>query len=169
MKKVFAILLVLAMTLLFVGCGVGSQSSAPAAENGPSDSASGIFEAEGRKYITADQLKADLESGKDIFLLDLQPEENYNEHHLKGAVATYAFPVETDAEKAAIDTVLPDAQGKVLVIVCPGGKKGANNTWDYLTDNGYDMSTVFILENGQNGWLHAELLADGEDAVVSEP
>ena len=167
MKKALSLFLALALILALTACG-GNPVPAPATPSSPpapsspatpgSSAAAGTFEAEGRQYITADQLKSDIEAGKDLFLLDIQPESNFNEHHLQGVVATFAFPVETDGEKAAVDAVLGDAAGKSLVIICPGGKKGANNTWDHLSANGYDMSTVFILENGQNGWPHAGLL-----------
>ena len=147
MKKALTFLLVLTLALTLCN---GSFSSAAAAD--------GTFENKGRQYITADRLKADIEADKNLFLLDIQPKKNYDKNHLKGVVATYAFPVETDEEKAAVDAVLGDAAGKDLIIICPGGGKGANNTWDHLAANGYDMSTVFILEKGQNGWPHADLL-----------
>ena len=170
MKKIAVLVLVLALTLTLAACG-GNPVPAPATPGSPT--AAGTFEAEGRQYITADQLKSDIEAGKDLFLLDIQPESNFNEHHLQGVVATFAFPVETDGEKAAVDAVLGAAAGKSLVIICPGGKKGANNTWDHLSANSYDMSTVFILENGQNGWPHAGLLETAgnnrPEAVSAEP
>lgn len=139
MKKTMATLLALVLVMTLCACGFCATTE-------------GVFESEGRQYITAAQLQADIAAGKDVFLLDIQPEKNYEKGHLKGAVATYAFPVETDKEKAAVDAVLDDAKGKDLIIICPGGKKGAINTWNHLTANGYDMSTVYILEKGQNGW-----------------
>lgn len=139
MKKKMSLVLALVMFFALSACGYAA-------------SAEGVFESEGRQYITADQLKTNIAAGKDMFLLDIQPEKNYKKGHLKGAVATYAFPVETDKEKAAVDAVLGDAKGKDLIIICPGGKKGAINTWNHLAANGYDMSTVYILEKGQNGW-----------------
>ncbi len=144
MKKMTAIVFALLMVFLFAACGGAAE---------------GTFESGGRQYITADQLKADMDAGKDLFLLDIQPEENFNKNHLRSAVATFAFPVKTDEEKAKVDDVLDEAAGKALIIVCPGGKSGANNTWDHLVSSGYDMSTVYILENGQNGWPYPELLA----------
>lgn len=147
MKKITAI--TFALLLLFVLAACASASD-------------GTFESGGRRYITADRLKADMNGGGDLFLLDIQPEENFKKNHLQGAVGTFAFPVKTDAEKAAVDAVLDDAKGKTLIIICPGGKGGANNTWDHLVASGYDMSAVYILENGQNGWPHPELLVPAE-------
>jgi thiosulfate/3-mercaptopyruvate sulfurtransferase len=158
MKKIAALVLALCMALSLAACGGG----APAADSGAA--AAGTFESEGRQYITAGQLKADIEAGEDMFLLDIQLEDAYNTAHLYGAVATYAFPVDTDEAKAKVDAVLGGAEGKPLIIICPGGKGGANNTWDYLSSIQYDMSSAFILENGQNGWPFPELLASGGGA-----
>lgn len=188
MKKRIALALSMILLLsVLAGCGGGASSSsappAPSVESpaeppaepeepledpDPDQQAAGTFEAEGRQYITADQIKADLEGGTPLFLLDIQPEEMFQASHLQGAVGTYAFPVDTPEEKAKIDAVLPDAAGKNLVIICPKGKGGANNTWDYLVESGYDMSTVFILENGQDGWPHPELLETVEEASSAD-
>jgi thiosulfate/3-mercaptopyruvate sulfurtransferase len=153
----FLLALTLALALALVACGGAAPGSAPASGSG--EAAAGTFESEGRQYITADQLKADIEAGEDMYLLDIQLKEAYDAGHLEGAVATYAFPVDTDEAKAKIDAVLGDVGDKPLIIICPGGKGGANNTWDYLSSIDYDMGSAFILENGQNGWPFPELLA----------
>ena len=175
MKKIAALILILTLAVALCACGSGADKSAPptsgssAPEADSGSAAGGVFEADGRQYITADRLKSDIEAGKDLFLLDIQPETNFNEHHLQGAVATFAFPVETDEEKGKVEAVLGGAEGKALIIICPGGKGGANNTWAYLTSADYDMSTVFILENGQNGWPHADLLGTADNDQPQAP
>lgn len=111
-------------------------------------------------YRTAEEVKGNIENNDDIILLDIQPEEGWNEHHIKGAMATHAFPVETDEDKAKLDAVMSDleASENPIVIVCPRGGKGAERTYAYLLEKGIKEERLFILEKGQEGWPYDELL-----------
>lgn len=111
-------------------------------------------------YYTADQLKNSLESETPLVLVDIQVEEEFNAHHIKSAVATYAYPVKTDEDKAKFDTVLStiEATNSKVVIVCPRGAGGAERTYKYMLEKGVDANRLFILENGQEGWAFDELL-----------
>lgn len=112
------------------------------------------------QYKTQDELKQAIEKKEDIVILDIQPEADFNQHHIKGAMATYAFPVKSDEEKAKLDQKLPTlmSNNKPIYIVCPRGGGGAKNTFNYLKEKGVPTSRMFILENGQQGWTHEELL-----------
>lgn len=112
------------------------------------------------EYYTAEKLKKSIEENKDIALIDIQPKEQYDEHHIKGVIATYAYPVKTDEEKSRIKDVLPEVRNseKDIVIVCPGGKGGAERTYNYLLDKGIKEGRIYILENGQGGWPYEDLL-----------
>ncbi len=111
-------------------------------------------------YITPTDLKANIQSGVPMTILDIQVEEEYSLHHIKGSVATYAYPVKTEEDKSRIDSVysrLYDDSGPV-VIVCPRGGGGAKRTFDYLVSKGFEADRLFILEKGQAGWPYPELL-----------
>lgn len=112
------------------------------------------------KYITAAELKTDIENKKDIVILDIQPKDAFDEHHIKGAIPTYAYPAKTADETAKLDNVINEQKDNKtpIIIVCPGGGQGAKNTWDYLEEKGIDVSRLLILENGQKGWPYDNLL-----------
>jgi len=120
----------------------------------------GTFESGGRQYITATQLKEDIEASVEMFLLDIRIEEQFLDGHLADAVLVPASPVDDDAQREMVGAVLPQVGASPLIIVCAGGGGSANNAWDYLESIDYDMSSVFILENGQNGWPYDELVVN---------
>ncbi|NIP26154.1 MAG: rhodanese-like domain-containing protein, partial [Phycisphaerae bacterium] len=47
----------------------------------------------GYNYIEAEDLLQRLQKNEELVLLDIQVEEEYQKHHIEGAVATYAYPV----------------------------------------------------------------------------
>jgi thiosulfate/3-mercaptopyruvate sulfurtransferase len=120
--------------------------------------------AQSYNYISPVDLKQRLESGNKPMLLDIQVEKEYAQHHLPGAVPTYAYPAKTDEERAK----LKSAVSKILstkdevVIVCPGGGSGAKNTYDFLKAQGVPESRMRILEKGQKGWPYPELVTQNK-------
>lgn len=142
---VLTISLLMASILLLVGC-----SSKPTAS----------VEEKEYQYYTAEQTKEAIESNKDMILLDIQVEEEYNAHHIVGTIPTYAYPAKTAEEKAKLDVALPElnASEDPIIVVCPGGGGGAKNSINYLIEKGIDADRLFILENGQKGWTYTELL-----------
>lgn len=145
MKKFSLVIVVLTiLTLVVTGCGKKEADGDAATFN----------------YRTAEEVKENIENDDDIILLDIQPEEAWEEHHIKGAIPTHAFPVETDEDKAKFDGVMADLEASEdpIIIVCPRGKKGAERTYGYLLEKGIKEDRVFILENGQEGWPYDELL-----------
>jgi len=111
-------------------------------------------------YISPEELKSRIESDAPMTILDIQVKDEFSQHHIKGAVPAYAYPVRTAEEKARIDEVyaefaaLPDP----VIIVCPRGGGGAMRTFDHLLDKGMPADRLFILEKGQGAWPYAELL-----------
>ncbi len=111
-------------------------------------------------YIAPEDLKARILSNESMTLLDIQAQEEFSMHHIRGAVATYAYPVKSDEEKGRIEAAyakLADGSDPV-VIVCPRGGGGARRTCDYLINRGIDARRLLILEKGQEGWPYGELL-----------
>ena len=55
------------------------------------------------------RLQKVLEEGKDLLFVDIQVEEEWEAHHLKGAIPAYAYPVETEEDRK-IDAILPQLE-----------------------------------------------------------
>ncbi|WP_027632832.1 rhodanese-like domain-containing protein [Clostridium hydrogeniformans] len=117
-------------------------------------------EGKGFQYYTADQVKESIEKKKDMILLDIQVEDEFNKHHIKGAIPTYAYPVKTDEDKKKLDKEIPNLEKSTapIVIVCPGGAGGAEKTHAYLKEKGIKEDRIYILEKGQKAWPHKDLL-----------
>lgn len=105
-------------------------------------------------YITAPNLEARLTAKEPLHLVDIQVEEEFSQHHIRGAQATYAFPVKSDADKAKLQPTLTElrADSAPVVIICPRGAGGATRTYDYLLSQGISAERLLILEKGQGGW-----------------
>lgn len=112
------------------------------------------------QYYTAEQLKTAIENKDAMYILDIQPKDAYNEHHIVGAIPTYAFPADTDELRENFNSVIEDLKAikDPIIIVCPGGGKGAQNTHAYLLEKGIPAEQMFILEKGQKGWPYEDLL-----------
>jgi rhodanese-related sulfurtransferase len=111
-------------------------------------------------YITPDETRSKIESGEAMTLLDIQGKDEYAQHHIRGSLATYAFPVKSDAEKARLYKVIPDLSANMdpIVIICPRGGGGAKRTFEYLASKGIESKRMFILEKGQSGWPYPLLI-----------
>jgi rhodanese-related sulfurtransferase len=111
-------------------------------------------------YISAEQLKNSITAGKELLILDIQVKEDFAKHHLPGSTATYAYPVKTEAERAALDTVIAAQRetDRQVVIVCPRGKGGAKRSYDYMLSQNIPAEKITILEKGMAGWPYSELV-----------
>ena len=78
-------------------------------------------------YITPEKTKLRIESGEAVTLLDIQIEDEYARHHIRGSLATYAYPVKSDAQKAKLDRVIPNPpvvdQSLLFLLNIPGQKR----------------------------------------------
>lgn len=137
------ILLLLAVVVLTAGWSVPAMAAAEGSYN----------------YLTAEALKAKLESKEALTLVDIQVEQEFGQHHLPGAVATYAYPVKSDDDRGRLDALLPQLQtnAEAIVIVCPRGEGGAKRAYDHLRGRGIAAERLVILEKGQAGWPYPEL------------
>ena len=110
-----------------------------------------------------DAVKNLLEQDNALILVDIQPAEAFAKAHIRGSLETNAFPAKTAEEKARLDQVLPVIQSSDLpvVIVCPRGKSGARNSYDYLLSKGVPEDRLYILEGGMADGPFDELLVEG--------
>jgi len=111
-------------------------------------------------YYTADHLKAALEAEDAFELLDIQVEDEFDAHHINGAVETNAYPVKSDEDKAKLDITLDALKANTndIVIVCPRGGGGAERTYQHLEAQGIASNRLYILEGGQADWPYSELM-----------
>jgi rhodanese-related sulfurtransferase len=113
--------------------------------------------------IKPEELKNWLTSGKKVILVDIQPHEDFVKGHIKGSIETNAYPASKDEERKRLDKVLPIIQksNDPVVIICPRGRSGAKNSYDYLKSKGVPENRLYILEGGMAGWPYPELLEKG--------
>ena len=114
-------------------------------------------------YVKPDMFKQWLETGKLVVIVDIQPADDYEKQHFKGSIETNAFPAKTEEERKRIDKALPaiSSSKDEVVIICPRGRSGASNTYDYLVSKGVSEKRLFILEGGIAGWPYKELYVKG--------
>jgi len=114
-------------------------------------------------YVKPEDFKKWLESGKKLIIVDIQPAEDFEEHHFKGSIETNAFPAKTDEEKKRLDKVIPliMSSSDDVVIICPRGRSGASNTYEYLKSKGVPEKRLYILEGGIAGWPYKEMFVKG--------
>jgi rhodanese-related sulfurtransferase len=110
-------------------------------------------------YISATDLEARLNANQPTNIVDIQVEEEFAQHHIKGAIPTYAYPVKSDTDRAKLDATVKQLRTNddPVVVICPRGAGGATRTYDYLLQQGISDERLVILENGQGGWTCAPL------------
>ena len=110
-------------------------------------------------YVSPDQFKQWLESGKTMSIVDIQVPPEFAKKHFNGAIETNAYPVKSPEEKQRLDKSLPilAAGEQDVVVICPRGGGGAKNTVDYLKEKGITEKRIIILKEGMQGWPYKEM------------
>jgi rhodanese-related sulfurtransferase len=114
-------------------------------------------------YVKPDTFKEWLTSNRKVVIVDIQTADDFGDHHFKGAIETNAFPAKSDDERKRLDktlSVIQNSKGEV-VIICPKGKGGALNSYDYLKSRGVPEERLFILEGGIEDWPYPDLFVKG--------
>ncbi len=117
------------------------------------------------QFLSAQDVKQALEANRPMALVDIQVAEEFTQHHLQGAQASFAYPVKSATDRQKLDPLLPALQSSTepVVIICPRGKGGAKRTYDYLLERGIQAERLYILAAGQKGWPYPELLVLARD------
>ncbi|GER94350.1 rhodanese-like domain-containing protein [hot springs metagenome] len=115
-------------------------------------------------YVKPDEFKKWMETGKRTIIVDIQPKNEFQAHHFKNSIETNAFPAKTDEEKKRLDSVIEKIKKSKddVVIICPRGRSGASNTYDYIKSKGVPENRLYILEGGIAGWPYKEMLIKGK-------
>ena len=95
------------------------------------------------KETTVDQVKARLDRGEKLQLVDVREESEYAKDHLPGAVHLGKGVIERDVEQRFPDT------GAEIVLYCGGGFRSALAA-DNLQKMGY--INVISMDGGVRGW-----------------
>lgn len=111
-------------------------------------------------YITAEDFKQWLDSGKATILVDIQVKDEFSLHHFKDSMETNSYPVDTEEQRQMIDPAVAAAKkaGTDVVVICPRGGGGAKKCYNYLKAQGISEAKLFILEGGVAKWPHKEML-----------
>jgi rhodanese-related sulfurtransferase len=114
-------------------------------------------------YVKPDIFKQWLASNKPLVIVDIQPAVDFGVQHFRGSIETNAFPSKSDEEKKRLDKTLATIRSSKgdVVIICPKGKGGALNSYDYLKSKGVPETRLFILEGGIDGWPYPDLFVKG--------
>ena len=114
-------------------------------------------------YIEPEELRQAFQQKRKLIIVDIQPAEQFEQHHFNGSIETNAFPAKTEEEKKRLDKALPaiEASKALVIVVCPRGKSGAKNSYEYLTARGVPEERLQILEDGMGGWPFKEYLKQG--------
>ena len=159
MKKLFALLLALAMMMSLVACGAADAPAAEA-ENVP------------MQYIKAEEAKELLENDEYVFF-DIRKAADSSANSIPGALAydmDAAKEGDAEAGKATM-TKATEGLDKKIILVCYSGKRYAQAATNALSAIGYDMSKVFTLEGGFTNWSETlpELTTAGGAETPAEP
>ncbi len=95
------------------------------------------------RELTVDQVKAKLERGEKLHLVDVREESEWAKDHVTGAVHLGKGILERDAEQR-----LPDKRAEI-VLYCGGGFRSALAA-DNLQKMGY--TNVYSMDGGIRGW-----------------
>ncbi len=95
------------------------------------------------REVTVDQVKAMLDGGEKLVLLDVREESEWAKDHLPGAIHLGKGIIERDIEERFSDSATP------LVLYCGGGFRSALAA-DNLQKMGY--ANVISMDGGIRGW-----------------
>lgn len=117
----------------------------------------------GANYVKPEEFKNWVEGGRRMIVVDIQPAEDFSAQHFKGSIETNAFPVRSEGDKKKLEKVLKQIQSSQddVVIICPRGKRGASNAYEYLRSAGVAEGRLHILEGGVAEWPYKEMFEKG--------
>ncbi|WP_022669259.1 rhodanese-like domain-containing protein [Desulfospira joergensenii] len=120
--------------------------------------------ASGYNYVSPEKVKTWIETQKLFTIVDIQVTDEFKAHHLPNSIATYAYPVKTDGEKAQIEDAIRTSMEKdtPIVVVCPRGGGGAKRCYDYMKSKNVPEDRLLILEKGMAGWPYKDLVETGQ-------
>jgi rhodanese-related sulfurtransferase len=113
-------------------------------------------------YVTAQELKKQMDTGNAPMVVDVQSERDFARGHLPEAISTKAFPVSTPDQRERLKPVVAQilASSKNVVIVCPAGADAAENAYKFLKEQGVPEQRLSILKGGQSKYPYFNVVRD---------
>ena len=102
------------------------------------------------QFISRDDLKTLIASGKDHTIVEALPKEYYEAEHLPGAIN-----IPHDEVQAAASRIIPDKSGSVIVYCADGACQNSHLAAEALRELGY--SSVYEYAEGKDDWKKAGL------------
>lgn len=117
MVKLIGIVSILTLTVItFIGCRSAGDSSGEETD---------VFE-----KITAERAKEIMDQNKEVIILDVRTEEEFNSGHIKGAILIPVDEIKTRAEEILTD------KASAILVYCRSGRRSALAAAE-LKDFGY--------------------------------
>ena len=116
------------------------------------------------QYITAAEA-LELVGAEGYTFFDVRKAADYATAHIPGAIGADMDAAKEGDFAAGVATMQVATRGMddTLILICYSGKRYAQATTNVLSALGYDMSKVFTLEGGFNGW--SETYPDSVEAA----
>ena len=100
------------------------------------------------RSMTADELSAWLDEGRDLLILDVRNEAEYAVGHIDGAVG---LPVQQlSARLASVKSQLSAHRGTTVVLVCRSGVRSSNALMQLEWAG---LKNVHLLKGGMEAWI----------------
>lgn len=112
------------------------------------------------KEITRDELKARLDRGEEVVLVEALGPKYYEEAHLPGAINIPHTEVDALAPE-----MLPDRSAQIVVYCSNRACQNSPQTARRLDSLGYE--NVYDYEEGKQGWIEAGLPTESGAAQVA--
>lgn len=139
MKKIFLIsmvmLAVILMSAAMYGCG-GNESNGESNSGSAQESTAVTY-----KDITAEKLKSMMETNKNLVVVDVREQDEWNDGHLANSILIPTSEFQNRMSE------LP--REKVIAVICQSGARSAQVA-EYLVKSGY--KEVYNLKGGISGW-----------------
>ncbi|MFZ5998134.1 MAG: rhodanese-like domain-containing protein [Nitrospirota bacterium] len=116
-------------------------------------------------YLKPDVFRQWMETKRPVIIVDIQLADDFKEHHFKDSIETNAFPAKSEEEKKKLDKAVEKIKATQddVVIVCPRGRSGASNSYEYIKSKGIPENRLYILEGGIAGWPYKEMFVKGRE------
>ncbi|MEW6117255.1 MAG: rhodanese-like domain-containing protein [Nitrospirota bacterium] len=116
-------------------------------------------------YLKPDVFRQWMETKRPVIIVDIQLADDFKEHHFKDSIETNAFPAKSEEEKKKLDKAVEKIRATQddVVVVCPRGKSGASNSYEYIKSKGIPEKRLYILEGGIAGWPYKEMFVKGRE------
>ena len=113
------------------------------------------------KYLSAEEVKQNMENLSNIRLIDLQAKRDWERFHILTSIPTHASPLRSKADKKKLKGKLDDfkeEESSIILIAKNDSNMEAERAYKFLLKEGFDQDRLYILKGGIEAWPFEELL-----------